>query len=91
MRLVCRKLIFHLQMAVIGDSFCVRDGDVCQLFLLSLGPHLMQACAGTVHAATVSVSHMCIGPAGFRRSCFLDVLHALWLLQSIPLHLWGIP
>ena len=74
-------------MVVIGDSFCVRDGDVCSLFLLSLGPHLVQTCAGPVHAATASMSHMCLSPAGFRKSCFLDVLHVLWLFQSIPLQL----
>jgi hypothetical protein len=45
-----------------GDSFCVRVGGMCSLFLSALGPHLLKTCAGLVQTALVSVSYMCVDP-----------------------------
>lgn len=35
----------------------------------------LQICGGPVHAASVSVSHMCVGPAVSGRHRFIDLLH----------------
>ena len=39
----------------VGHSVWVRDSNICPLLLSALGPYLLQASAGPVPAATVSV------------------------------------
>ena len=51
-RLPWRTLI--LQVAIIGDSFWVRDGGVYLLLLSALGLRLVQIHVGPVHAALLS-------------------------------------
>lgn len=57
----------------------VRDGGMRPL-LSSLGPRLVQTCAGPVLAASVSVSSCELCLCSFIGPCFLGVLHPLWLL-----------
>lgn len=76
MRLPWRKLNFIHKWLSIGDSFWIRVEDMCPPLLWAVRPDV-----GSVYAASVSVSLHVHLSCWFRGSCFLDVLHFLWLLH----------
>jgi len=56
----------------------VRDGSLCPLPSLALGPHLAWTCAGP--AVIVSVSSYVHQSCCVWKHCFLGVFHSLCLL-----------
>jgi len=86
-RLLQRKLIFHLQGMVIEDRFLVRDGSSYVLFpLLMLRGRLSYTCGSPVHASTVFES-----PCVYGSHCVWKTLF-LWHHPSPPaLHIEQLP
>lgn len=72
MRVLWRKIFFFDKWLLIGDSFWVKD-VVCVCFL---SQHW-----DPIRPVRCLWVHVCLGPAVFRRPCFLTVLYPLWLLQ----------
>lgn len=67
------------------DSFLVRDGCLCPLQLLALGPQMVEVHAIPVHAALVFVSPCVFQFCWFRGPCVFGVLHPFSLLHSYSL------
>jgi hypothetical protein len=76
------------QKGSITNCFLIRGRTLCPLPLLSAGILFYWTCAGLVCSVTVSVIPFVIIPALSGRCYFLEVIHFLWVLQSLCLFFW---